>query len=430
MADSPDRLNALTRRVGVFAWASIGVVLLLVIIGFVLIRGRVVLAPLLLAVVVIFILNPLVSRLNRRGVHRLIGAALGFLLIIGALVLVGFLVVPSISDQGSQFAETFPEIYDESATQVEDLAHRFGFGGVRIWSYDEVVDYVSDPDNRDVIVSVVLDRIGPLTSGIFEFILVFLLGPVLAFYMLIDLPQVQRRAVGLLPPDQRDEAVHVGRQLNTAVGGFLRGQLLVALIVGVMLSFGYWLIDLPFWLLIGVVGGLLNIVPFLGPWVGGALGVIVAFATTDVQTAVWAVVVAVVVQQIDNNFISPTVLRATVRLHPAVILIVLVLGGAIAGIWGVIIAVPLAATVKILLGHWWRTRVLGQTWEEASEALIEEPEQRESILRRRRLQRRSAADASEEEASPEASEEVATSEVVSLGSTDDTGETMVGEGHG
>jgi predicted PurR-regulated permease PerM len=86
------------------------------------------------------------------------------------------------------------------------------------------------------------------------------------------------------------------------------------------------------------------------------------------------VVVAVIVQQIDNNFVSPSVLRATVRLHPAVILLSLVLGGAIAGLWGVIIAVPVVASIKILLGHWWRTRVLNQTWEEASEAMFEDPD--------------------------------------------------------
>jgi predicted PurR-regulated permease PerM len=201
---------------------------------------------------------------------------------------------------------------------------------------------------------------------------VFLVGPVLAFYLLIDLPNVQERLVGIFPERRRAEAAHVGRQLNTALGGFLRGQLLVALIVGVMLSFGYRIIGLEFWLLIGLIGGILNIVPFLGPWVGGALGVIIAIATADVQTALWAIVVAVVVQQIDNNFISPTVLRATVRLHPAATLLVLVLAGALAGVWGVVIAVPLAASVRIVLGHWWRTRVLDQTWEQASEGMFEE----------------------------------------------------------
>jgi predicted PurR-regulated permease PerM len=143
-----------------------------------------------------------------------------------------------------------------------------------------------------------------------------------------------------------------------------------------MLSVGYRIIDLPFWLLIGMIGGVLNIVPFLGPWVGGILGVLVAVSTADLSTAVWAIVVAVVVQQIDNNFVSPTVLRATVRLHPAVTLLVLVLAGAIAGFWGIVIAVPLTAALKIVAGYWWRTRILDQNPQDAAEAMFIEPPQR------------------------------------------------------
>jgi predicted PurR-regulated permease PerM len=122
---------------------------------------------------------------------------------------------------------------------------------------------------------------------------------------------------------------------------------LVAIIVGVMLSVGYRIIDLPFRLLIGMIGGVLNIVPFLGPWVGGILGVAVALTTVDLSTALWAIVVAVVVQQIDNNLVSPSVLRATVRLHPAVTLLVLVFAGAIAGFWGIVIAVPCVSSAHM-----------------------------------------------------------------------------------
>ena len=89
-------------------------------------------------------------------------------------------------------------------------------------------------------------------------------------------------------------------------------------------------------------------------------------------------------QQIDNNFISPTVLRATVRLHPAVVLLVLILGGGIGGLWGVLLAVPVTAAIKILAGHLWRTRVLDQSWEEARDALIEETPMPEPLLSRLR----------------------------------------------
>ncbi len=348
--------------------------LLIVAVFFVLVEGRVILAPLLLAIVIVYMLNPFVSWLNRRGVPRVIGSVLGFFVFFSALALLVILLIPDIVAQAQGFVETFPTLYDSSVRQAYDVADSLGFDGIVLWNYDQLVAYLNDPQNRSTLLNVSLDLLGSVTAGIFEFILVFLLGPVLAFYFLIDLPSVQRRLVDIFPSESRSEAAFVGRQVNTALGGFLRGQLVVALIVGVLLSLGYRIIGLEFWLLIGLVGGLLNIVPFLGPWVGGALGVLVAISTGDMPTAVWAVVVAVVVQQIDNNFVSPAVLRATVRLHPTVTLIVLILGGAFAGVWGIIIAVPLTATLKILIGHWWRTRFLGQTWEEASDAMFEEAE--------------------------------------------------------
>ena len=341
---------------------------------FLLINGRIILAPLLLSVVIVYMLNPFVSWLDGRGTPRVVGAFLGFLVFFAAVALLALVLLPDVVDQARGFIDQFPSLYDNSIQQMRDLAESLGFGNISLWNYDQLVTYLNDPENQSALLNVSLNFLGSVTAGIVEFALVFLIGPVLAFYFLIDLPSVQQRLVEVFPEDRRSEAAFIGRQVNTALGGFLRGQLVVALIVGILLSIGYRIIGLEFWLIIGLVGGLLNIVPFLGPWVGGALGVLVAISTGDVSIAIWAIVVAVVVQQIDNNFISPTVLRATVRLHPTVTLLSLVLGGAFAGVWGVIVAVPLMATIKILLGHWWRTRFLGQTWEEASEAMFEEPE--------------------------------------------------------
>ena len=366
--------GTVVRRVGIFSWSMIGVLLLIMAAFVVLVEGRVILAPLLLGIVIIYILNPLVSWLYSRGVPRIFGAIIGFLVFFSGLALLAVVIFPDIRIQAESFIDTFPSLYDQTAADIEVALASMGFENIAVIDYSELLDYINDPENRTTLMSILFDQLGAVTSSIFEFILIFLVGPVLAFYFLIDLPTVQQRLVDVFPKDRQTEASFVGRQLNAAIGGFLRGQLLVAVIVGVMLSFGYWVIGLEFWLLIGLVGGLLNIVPFLGPWVGGFLGVLVAITTADVPTAIWAVVVAVIVQQIDNNFVSPSVLRATVRLHPTVTLLSLVLGGALAGVWGVIIAVPLVASIKILLGHWWRTRVLDQTWEEASEAMFEEPE--------------------------------------------------------
>jgi len=369
-----DDLGTVVRKLGVFSWSLIGIFILAALAFWLIEKGRIIFAPLLLAVVIVFVLNPLVTWFHKRGIPRVVGALIGFLTFFAALALIVIVVAPDMVGQAQSLVERFPDIFDDTTSQLKDVMADLGFENVAVWNYQDLLDYLNDPANRDTLFDLFTANFGGVAAGVFEFILVFLIGPVLAFYFLVDLPATGKRAIGVFPPSRQAEAIHVGKQLNAALGGFLRGQLVVAFIVGSMLSLGYWLIGLEFWLLIGLIGGILNIVPFLGPWIGGALGVIVALTTGDVATVIWAVVVAVIVQQIDNNFVSPTVLQATVRLHPTVTLLVLVLGGALAGIWGVIIAVPLTASLKILVGHWWRTRVLGQTWQEASDAMFDAPD--------------------------------------------------------
>ncbi len=365
------------------AWSIVGVAVVLYIFIWLLLQTRVLLAPVVVSTALIYLLNPIVTRMARHKIPRIAGTFIGFLLLIGGLTLLGFLVFPSISAQAAELTENFPEIYADSAAQIEDIIDSFGFNA-ELWTYEELEAFFNDPENQDQIFNAAFDRLGAFTSGVLEAILVFFLAPVIAFYILIDLPSVREQAEGLIPISQRDEVVHVSRQLGTAVGGFLRGQLLVALIVGVLTSFGFWIIGLDFWLIIGMIAGFLNIIPFVGPWVGGALGVMVGLVTGSVTTAAWAAFVAFGVQQIDNNFVSPTVLRATVRLHPAVVILVLILGGALGGLWGVLLAVPVTASIKIIAGHLWRTRVLAQSWEEASEALIAEGPYEPMVPRRRK----------------------------------------------
>jgi predicted PurR-regulated permease PerM len=373
-------LSALISRVGIAAWSLVGAAVLIWVLLQVLARLDVLLAPIVLAGALIYVLNPVVNFFTRHRVPRIIATFLAFLGMLAVIAAIGAVVTPTVTSQGSDLANRFPEIYERSASEIEDLIARVGFDDVDLWSYDQLRDFVQDPEAQDQILSVVWDRLGEVTTGLLETVLVFFLAPVVAFYVLVDLPRVRQEAISLIPVAQKAEVLHVSRRLGGAIGGFLRGQVLVALIVGIMTSVGFRIIGLEFWLIIGMIAGFLNIIPFVGPWVGGFLGVLVGFVTADVTTALWAGLVALIVQQLDNHLISPNVLRATVSLHPAVIILVLVLGGGIGGIWGVLLAVPVTAVIKILAGHLWRTRVLGQTWEDALEAIIESSQPPETLL--------------------------------------------------
>jgi predicted PurR-regulated permease PerM len=207
------------------------------------------------------------------------------------------------------------------------------------------------------------------------------LAPVLALYILIDLERFKANAIGLTPPRYQEEVSYVASEVGLAMGSFVRGQLLVAVIVGIASSAALWLIDLPFWLLIGIVAGFLNLIPFLGPIVGGALAVLVALLNGDLWQALWAVVAFVIIQQVDNHLITPMIQRTRVNLSPLVIVLALVVGGTLAGLLGVVVAVPITAAVRIIVGHLWRTRVLGQSWREAGEAMIEMTDPPERLAR-------------------------------------------------
>ncbi len=370
------------QRLGIVAWSALGALGILwvgILVGS---KIAIIFPPLVLGIAIIYLLNPVVSWLERRHVPRLVGSVLAYVLLVGVFSAAAFFIVPILVEQGQDLADRFPELVEDAQEEISALADRMGLSvDVSLPTGQEVSDWFSDPANQDIIRSQ-LGTVADWTLNVFQAVLVALVAPVIAFYLLLDLPSVSDRIRNLVPTYWRDEAVHLFVQLSTAVGGFVRGQLVVAFIVGVMTSIGFWIIDLPFWLLIGMISGFFNIIPFVGPWVAGALGSLAGLTSGDPSKALWAALVALVVQQIDNNVVSPVVLRATVRLHPATVLLALFAGGAVGGLFGVLMAVPTVAVIKIVSGHLWRTRVLGQSWDEAREALIDDDPTRETVLTR------------------------------------------------
>ncbi|HEX9994248.1 MAG TPA: AI-2E family transporter [Acidimicrobiales bacterium] len=345
------------RQAGAVAWAVVGVVALLTVIGLVGWWLRVIFPPLVLAGAIVFLLNPIVTLLQRRGIPRVGGAAIAYLGIAGVLVGAGFLVSPLVADQADQLSEEWPQIRAKLERWVDDRAEQSEDWAVQLPTWDELQDQL---DSTDQNLSDQLDRAREIGSRVFHVLLIAVLGPIIAFYLLVDLPHLRDIAESLVPERARPEVHVVAHRLNRAIGGFFRGQLMVALIVGAMVSTGLAVLDLPLWLIIGMVAGLFNIVPLIGPWIGAIPGVVVALTTRDVGTAVWVVAIMGVAQQVDNHFITPQVMQRAVKLHPVAVMLALLAGGTIAGIGGLLLAVPVAAVVKIVVGHLWRTYVLGE----------------------------------------------------------------------
>jgi predicted PurR-regulated permease PerM len=350
------------RRAGAVAWAFVGLAAALAVIAWLAWRVAVIFPPLILAGAIVFILNPFISLLQRRGIPRVAGVALTYLGFLGVVVIIGLIMFPAIHDQQQNLSERWPSIRTKMERWVDDRADSLR-GTPLEFDRQRITDAFS---STDVSVRDQLDRVAEVGVRVFHILLVLILTPIFAFYLLVDLPHLKQVAEGLIPDGARPEVLVLARRMNAAVGGFFRGQLVVALIVGILASVGLLIIGLPFWLLIGMLAGLFNIIPLVGPYIGGVPALVIALTTREPIIAVWVVVVMVAVQQIDNHFISPVVMHRVVKLHPVLVMLALLLGGTLGGFFGLLIAVPTTAVLKILVGHLWRIHVLGEPLEEVA----------------------------------------------------------------
>ncbi|HEX2048916.1 MAG TPA: AI-2E family transporter [Acidimicrobiales bacterium] len=344
-------------RWGQAAWAAVGLAAALGILLWLTWLVRVIFSPLLLAGVIVLLLNPLVVRLERKRIPRVAATALLYLAGVALFTLAVVSIVPVVRAQAEDFRGHWPEVQ----ARVEQ------------WVADRENDVRGTPleftreDLANQFAGRVTDRLPELWRAgdrVLNVLIVLLTGPVIAFYLLADLPRLRARAEELLPRRAAPEAVFLARRLHAVVGGFVRGQIIVATIVAILTSAALALLGLPFWALLGLIAGVSDLVPLVGPFVGGLVAVVVALVTRDATTAVWVVAVMVAVQQLESHVISPLVLHRTVKLHPAAVLLALLAGASLGGILGMLVAAPAVAALKVLVGHLWLVYVLGQPPEE------------------------------------------------------------------
>jgi len=350
----PSRPSAYERfvRLGVLAWAGIGVIVLAYLLLRLLVYVNPVVPPLLLAVVVVYLLNPVVSALEQRGVPRVAGAGVVYVLFLCLVALAVSLLVPVVTRQVTEVVDHFPGYVADAQDQVRRVAARFGAEPNFRLDADQVRNWLSAGDNRQAVTRY-MTGLRSFTTSLLSGLVIFVIGPIMAFYLLVDLPRLRRGAMALIPPGRRDEVRILMERIGQAVGGFFRGQLLVALFVGVASSLGLWAVGLPFWLLVGIVAGVFNLVPLIGPFIAGGLAVIIALVGGEPLTALWAALVLLAVQQVDNHLISPNVMSRTVQLHPVVVMLALLVGASFAGLFGMLVIVPLVAVAKIVFLFLW-----------------------------------------------------------------------------
>ena len=351
-----DLLSSRLVRWGIGAWSAIGLAVLAYLIWrYLLYPVRVAVGPLAVALVLVYLLNPVVSRLERHGIPRAWATILTYLVFLVAIGFAARLLVPMLVRQVSSFVEAVPSLLAKAQDSLTRLADRLGVAAAGR-------DLVSSFDPGGVAGDFI-GRIFSVTASVLHLVVVTILGIVLSVYLLIDLPKAQQGAWALIPKRYHQEIGSMIGRIGRALGGYFRGQLLVALFVGLASMLGLWIVGLPYWALIGAIAGLFNLIPLIGPFIGAVPALFIAF-TTDVSEgllslrpgwalALGATIALTIVQQTDNHIISPNVMARTVKLHPVTVMLGLLVAGTLAGLVGMLLAVPAIATAKIILLFLW-----------------------------------------------------------------------------
>lgn len=317
---------------------------LLVIYFIYLVRG--ILLSFLLAVVLAYILHPLVRRVENRGTSRTLSILavylVVFILVAGPLLYGTPLIMAqlhAIIDKAPDYAAQVQKI--AASLQVEYA--QAGIPEPLRQSIDQRIEWLEQVlvDQTERVLEIILNLAGYFFN--------LVLAPIIAFYLLKDVELFTDKAVLFIPASWRPEALALGREISRVIDSFVRGYLLVSIITGTLSGLALASLGVDFALMLGIFAGITNLIPYFGPFIGAIPAVVVAFLVSK-WLALKVVIVYLVIQQVEASVISPKILGDRVGLHPLFVILVLLAGGQLFGLTGLIIAVPVAAILRVLIG--------------------------------------------------------------------------------
>ena len=309
-----------------------------------------VISPFFIGLVIAWLLDPAVTYLQKKNVKRSIGTIVVFFVFILILYLLFRIMLPLLYTQLNEFiTNSLPTLIKSTGTFIENLFTKLEATGFDFTSVETSVYKALENIGVDLTTGLpkaALNVVSTLVSSIGT----FGLGLIVGFYLLIDFEGV-KKIFNYIPIKNKEGFNYIIGKLNIAFRSFVQGTLFISLIIMILSSIFYGIIGLPSALLFGLICGITNIIPYIGPWIGGAICVSVGL-TVSPLTGILAGVVAFAIQQVDGMILQPLIMSKTMKLHPVTIMIGLLVFGYLFGILGMIFATPIMASIKIIASYY------------------------------------------------------------------------------
>jgi len=349
-ADREGQVDGLARRRRYRHWLIVIAVLVLAVVVYIAWAS---LVPFVIGIVIAYLFLPLVSFAERRSprwlhqkhLARPLSIVIVYLLMLGLAAGVVSVFVPLVSEQAAVMKLRAPVYYEQVSKlffQVFDLYQRVV---PEDWQVRIAESFQQALANIDQTVQAAVTRVFTIVTQTIGVILGLLVVPFWVFYVLNDSAHLTRQLYSLIPPRYRRDVYNIQRVMDDVLGNYIRGQLLLCFFIGVFSVIGLLFLKVDFALLLGTVAGVFEVVPYVGPIIGAIPAVVVAFMQSPIL-GLWVALLFVGIQQIENLFLAPRITGGSVRLSPALVMLVLVVGSGIGGIWGMLVAIPVTAVLR------------------------------------------------------------------------------------
>lgn len=306
-----------------------------------------VISPLFYGILIAWLLNPLVTRLNNRGMSRTLSTVIVYLLLVVFLYIFSLLLIPSLTDQVNEIVSSIPVILGDLKEWVENLfisisdKSLINLDNAKIELFTSIERFGQDLTTN--LPNLIIGIIQSLVSGIGTIIISFIVG----FYMLFNFPSLKIHIINILPKSMKKDTERLMSLMGGTLLEYVKGTLLISFILFLVSYIGFLIIGLKAPALFALFCAITNLIPYIGPYIGGAAAALVGF-TQSSFTGILIIAFVVICQSLESYVLQPVVMSKKTNLHPVTILIGLLIFGSFFGIIGMILATPIIALLKII----------------------------------------------------------------------------------
>lgn len=300
--------------------------------------------PVFIGLFVAWLFDPLVKKMQRKGIKRGIGAIIVYIVFISLLIILIAAIIPILTEQINDFVKTIPSIFTIITDWLKGITKGINIEGIDINNFTTEVTNKLGSFATDLAQSLPNLTVNFLKS-FFSGILTFVIGLIIGFYFLIGFDNAGELIITLFPKNIQKDTRELTNEVNNSFRKFVEGALLDATFVFIITSIAFAIVGLRAPLLFGLFCGITNVIPYAGPYIGGAPAVIVGFSQGPLIGVLTLLAVALI-QFLEGNFLQPVIMSKTTKLHPVTIITGLLIFGHFFGIVGMVISTPIIAAVK------------------------------------------------------------------------------------